>query len=75
MKVKVKGVRSINITGEFIKLDALLKVASIASTGGEAKIMIQNGEISVNKEICTQRGKKITPGTIVRYKNDVILVK
>ena len=75
MKVKVKGARSIRITGEYIKLDALLKFSSVASTGGEAKILIKNGEITVNKEPCTQRGKKIKPGTTVRYKNDVILVK
>jgi len=75
MKVKVHGVRGVFITGEFIKLDALLKFASIASTGGEAKFRIQNGEVLVDKDVCTQRGKKIRPGTVVRCGENVILVK
>ncbi|MBQ0037708.1 MAG: RNA-binding S4 domain-containing protein [Clostridiales bacterium] len=53
---------TIAITTEFIKLQDLLKFASIASTGGEAKIMVQEGEVTVNGEVCTQRGKKIRPG-------------
>jgi len=75
MKVKLSGIRRIIITGEYIRLDALLKLSSIASTGGEAKIVIQNGEVFADGEICTQRGKKIRPGSIVRYGNDTLLVK
>jgi len=75
MKAKIHGVRSIHITGEYIKLDALLKYASITPTGGEAKFRIQNGEIFVGKELCTSRGKKIRPGTVVRMGDNVILVK
>jgi len=75
MKVKVGGVRRVNIKGEYIKLDSLLKFASIASTGGEAKLRIQNGEVIVDKEVCTTRGKKIRPGTVVRCGESVILVK
>ena len=56
----------IKITTEFIKLQDLLKFASLVSTGGEAKIRIIEGEVSVNGEVCTQRGKKIRPGDIVR---------
>lgn len=52
----------IKITTEFIKLDALLKFSGLADTGGEAKLMIQNGEVKVNGEICTMRGKKIRSG-------------
>ena len=75
MKVKVKGVRGISITGEYIKLDSLLKFASIASTGGEAKFLIQSGEVFVNKEVCLVRGKKIRHGDVVRCGDDVLLVK
>ena len=75
MKVKVPGVKSIYIDGEYIKLVSLLKFASIASTGGEAKYYIQNGEVFVGNEVCTQRGRKIRSGDIIRYKNNVILVK
>lgn len=55
----------IKITTEFIKLDALLKFASLVSSGGEAKMLIQDGQVSVNGEICTMRGKKIRPGDTV----------
>ena len=55
----------IKITTEFIRLDSLLKLTGLVDTGGQAKIMIQNGEISVNEEPCTMRGKKLRPGDIV----------
>lgn len=52
----------IKINTEFIKLDALLKFASLVSSGGEAKAIIQDGQVLVNGEICTMRGKKIREG-------------
>lgn len=55
----------IKIKTEFIKLDALLKFASLVGSGGEAKILIQEGQVLVNDEICTMRGKKIRPGDTV----------
>ncbi len=54
--------RTIGITTESIRLDALLKLADLVSSGGEAKLRIQGGEVTVNGEICTQRGKKLRPG-------------
>ena len=56
---------TINITTEFIKLDAFLKFAGVAGTGGEAKMLIAEGRIEVNGEVCTQRGKKLYPGDVV----------
>ena len=56
---------NIVITTEFIKLQDLLKFANVVSTGGEAKIIIQEGEVKVNGEVCTMRGKKIRPGDLV----------
>lgn len=53
---------TITITTEYIKLQDLMKFAAIASTGGEAKIMVQEGQVTVNGEVCTQRGRKIRPG-------------
>ncbi|MBP3494250.1 MAG: RNA-binding S4 domain-containing protein [Oscillospiraceae bacterium] len=50
------------ITTEYIKLQDLLKFANIVSTGGEAKIIIQEGMVKVNGEVCTMRGKKLRPG-------------
>ncbi len=57
----------IQITPPFIKLDALLKYAGVVSTGGEAKIRIQDGEVMVNGEICYMRGKKIRVGDVVQF--------
>lgn len=54
--------QKIAIRTEFIKLDALLKFAGVCETGGEAKEAVQCGDVSVNGEICTMRGKKIRPG-------------
>lgn len=70
MKVKVvKKSRhrdeNIEISSAYIKLDALLKFACIASSGGEAKVLIQDGLVSVNGTVCSQRGKKIYPGDVV----------
>ena len=56
---------NIIITTEFIKLQDLLKFANVVSTGGEAKNIIQEGEVKVNGEVCTMRGKKIRPGDVV----------
>ena len=57
----------ITITTEFIKLQDLLKLANLVGTGGEAKIVIQNGDVSVNGEVCTMRGKKIRPVDTVAF--------
>ena len=60
---------TIEITTEYIKLQDLLKFAAIASTGGEAKLMVQDGQVRVNGEICTQRGRKIRPGDDVQVED------
>lgn len=54
--------KKIFIKEEFIRLDAALKLAGYVSTGGHAKIVIQNGEVEVNGEVCTMRGKKLYKG-------------
>lgn len=56
----------ISITGEFIKLDSLLKFSGVTETGGIAKEIVQQGKVKVNGEVCTQRGKKIRRGDRVR---------
>lgn len=58
---------TISITGDFIKLDALLKYAALVGTGGEAKMAIAEGLVKVNGEVCTMRGKKIRPGDTVEF--------
>ena len=56
------------ITTEYIKLQDLMKLADLGSTGGEAKLLIQDGEVLVNGEVCTMRGKKIRPGDVVTFR-------
>ena len=65
--------QSVPITTEYIKLEALLKLANVVSSGGEAKIAIQEGEVTVNGEICTQRGKKLRPSDVAILGGEVEL--
>lgn len=71
MRVKVKAkiarpqVQEIPISTEFIKLDAFLKFANAAETGGFAKELILEGQVKVNGETCLQRGRKLRPGDTV----------
>ena len=57
----------ISIKEDFIRLDSAMKLASLVATGGHAKIVIQNGEVEVNGEICTMRGKKLYKGDKVTF--------
>ena len=59
--------KNIEIHTEFIKLQDLLKFENLVESGGEAKERIQAGEVRVNGEVCTQRGKKIRPGDKVSF--------
>ena len=65
----------IKITTELIKLDALLKFASLVGSGGDAKQLIQDGEVLVNGEVCTMRGKKIRPGDRVELDGQEVIVE
>ncbi|MEG2214944.1 MAG: RNA-binding S4 domain-containing protein [Oscillospiraceae bacterium] len=65
---------TIAISTEFIKLDALLKYAGLCGTGGEAKLAITDGLVTVNGEVCAMRGKKIRPGDKVSLENEQIEV-
>ncbi len=53
---------TVHITTEYIKLQDLLKLAGAVETGGEAKLVIQEGQVTVNGETCLMRGKKLRPG-------------
>lgn len=64
----------IKIQTEFIKLDALLKFANLVSSGGEAKIRIAEGEVLVNGEPCTMRGKKLRPGDTVTLDGESVQI-
>ena len=65
MKVIVKKKETaipVVISTEFIKLQDALKFSNAVPTGGVAKIEIQEGNVFVNGEVCTMRGKKLYPG-------------
>lgn len=57
----------IKIDEDFIRLDSLLKFSGLAETGGHAKLLVQNGQVMLNGEVCTMRGKKIRKGDKVLY--------
>lgn len=66
---------TIEITTEYIKLQDLLKIAGLTYTGGEAKVMVQEGLVTVNGEVCTMRGRKIRPGDIVEFEGKTLEVR
>lgn len=71
LRVKPAEIKTekIKITTDFIRLDSALKLANIAGTGGIAKIIITQGDIKVNGEVCTQRGKKLRKGDTFLFRN------
>ena len=61
-------------TEEFIRLGQALKAVSLVSSGVEAKIVIQNGEVLVNGETDTRRGKKLYDGDTFTYQGETVKV-
>ena len=66
---------TVKIRGEFIRLDDLLKVTGAVVTGGHAKMVIKDGEVKVNGEVCLMRGKKIVAGDKVEFSGEEFLVE
>ena len=75
MKKKDDEIEIVEINTEFIKLDQLLKWANFTASGVESKMFILNGEVKVNGEVETRRGKKIYDGYIVEFNGEMIKVK
>ena len=77
MKVVVKKKDNsipVVISTEFIKLQDAMKYANIVYSGGEAKALIQEGEVTVNGEVCTMRGKKLRPGDKFGFGGETYLI-
>ena len=77
MKVVVKkkdNAIPVSIMTEFIKLQDAMKFANIVYSGGEAKTLIQEGEVKVNGEVCTMRGKKLYPGDKFSFDGDTYVI-
>ena len=79
MKIKVKVAQKEKqdfiLKGDYIRLDDLLKNVGVVNTGGHAKIIIQDGEVKVNGETCTMRGKKLRQGDYAEYERIIYDVK
>ena len=56
-----------------MKLDQFLKWNNIVSTGGEAKMLINSGQVSVNGKIEKRRGRKLNIGNVVKFSNNEII--
>ena len=77
MKVTVKKKDSsipVAISTEFIKLQDAMKYANIVYSGGEAKTLIQEGEVLVNGEVCPMRGKKLYNGDKFTFDGQTYLI-
>lgn len=79
MKIKLKAIpkehQEFILKSDYIRLDDLLKNVSVVNTGGHAKIVIRDGEVKVNGEVCTMRGKKLRSGDSVEYERIIYDVK
>lgn len=64
-------IEKIIIDTEYIRLDAMLKLGGAFDTGGQAKFAVQSGQVKVNGEVCTMRGKKMRTGDQAEF-NHVI---
>ena len=53
------------LEAEYIRLDDLLKVNGCVETGGQAKMLIQGGGVTLDGEVCTMRGKKLRGGEVI----------
>lgn len=71
VRVKEKETKKVSIETEFIRLDAFLKICDAVQSGGHAKIVIQEGEVKVNGEVCTQRGKKMRAGDKAEFERKI----
>lgn len=59
----------IKFNTEFIKLQQFIKLARVVGQGSDAKMLILDGAVKVNKEVCLLRGKKIRNGDIIEIEN------
>lgn len=62
--------KEVKINTDIIKLDSFLKWSGAVSLGSEAKILIQDGQVKVNGEVETRRGKKLTKEDVVEFNGE-----
>ena len=61
----------IKIKTDYIKLQQALKLADVVGQGSDAKMIIQDGLVKVNNEICTMRGKKCVVGDVISVSGEL----
>lgn len=66
--------KEVKIKDEYIKLGQAMKLGRMVSSGVEAKILIQDGQVLVNDKVEFQRGKKLFVGDIVSYNEEAIQI-
>ena len=57
--------QTFTLEDEYIRLDDLLKLTGCVQTGGQAKVLIQSGYVTLDGEVCTMRGKKLRGGEVI----------
>lgn len=67
VSVKTAPTTSLGISTAYIKLQDAMKLADLVPSGGQAKVLIQEGQVQVNGEVCTMRGRKLYPGDRFAY--------
>lgn len=65
----------LKIRDEFIKLGQVLKAAGLVENGGEGKEAVQAGEVKVNGEVETRRGRKCVPGDVIEFNGESVLIQ
>ena len=63
------------IKDDFIKLGQALKAAGFVESGVDAKFVIQDGLVTVNGAVETQRGKKLVPGDVVEFEGQTLKIQ
>lgn len=61
--------QDVKFNTDYIKLQQFIKLAGVVGQGSDAKLLILDGQVSVNDDICLERGKKIRNGDIVKIKD------
>ncbi|MEN8148903.1 MAG: RNA-binding S4 domain-containing protein [Planctomycetota bacterium] len=64
----------LSIRGEYIELCKLLKVAGLVMSGGEGKIVVAEGQVTVDGEVETAKRKKIRPGQVVEFRGESVRI-
>ena len=73
--VKEQEPKFLDINGDQIPLDSALKLSGIVGTGGQAKLIIQAGDVKLNGEVCDKRTKKLRNGDRFQFENYLFEVR